>query len=132
MSIGKNIRTLRKCRKITMKQLGEMIGISEQGIGNYERDERTPSINVLIQIAAALNVSLEELISTPEATKEVIEQWDKDIDTFKLQEDAKVAEAIDLLLKEKGHNIEDFTEEEFEKIKNSLLEYLDTIAYMKK
>lgn len=131
MELSTNIKFQRKKANFTQKELADKLGVTIRTIQNYESGKREPNFETLIKIAAALNVSLEELISVP-ATKEVIEKWDNEIDVMKLQEDAKVAGAIDLLLKEKGHNIKDFTEEEFEKIKNSLLEYLDTIAYMKK
>ena len=64
MSIGKNIRKLRKEKKITMKKLGEKIGISEQGVGNYERDERKPNIEILNKIADVLNVPITQLIDS--------------------------------------------------------------------
>lgn len=131
MNIGMNIKKIREEKKISMSYLADKLKISKSTISRYESGKREPNLETLNKIAKALGVSIEELISVP-ATKEVIEKWDNEIDVMKLQEDAKVAGAIDLLLKEKGHNIKDFTEEEFEKIKNSLLEYLDTIAYMKK
>lgn len=131
MNIGMNIKKIREEKKISMSYLADKLKISKSTISRYESGKREPNLETLNKIAKALGVPIEELLSVP-ATKEVIEKWDNEIDVMKLQEDAKVAGAIDLLLKEKGHNIKDFTEEEFEKIKNSLLEYLDTIAYMKK
>lgn len=62
MDVGKNIRCFRKKRNLTMKELGIKVGISEQGISNYERNEREPSINVLIKIANTLGVTLNDLI----------------------------------------------------------------------
>ena len=66
MVIGENIRRTRKYKGLTMKELGKAIGISEQGVGNYERGDREPSIDIINKIAAALDVSVTELIGASE------------------------------------------------------------------
>lgn len=58
MNIGTKIRELRKERNLTMKQLGKLVGISEQGIGNYERGDRNPNLEILEKISSALNVPI--------------------------------------------------------------------------
>lgn len=62
MNIGERIRHYRSKKKFTMKKLGEIIDLSEQAIGNYERGDRTPSTEVLIKIANALDVALIDII----------------------------------------------------------------------
>lgn len=62
MNIGENIRNARKNKKLTLKELGNIINLSEQAIGRYERGERQPNINILNKIAIALNVSVNDLI----------------------------------------------------------------------
>ena len=62
MSIGENIKKYRKNNKLTLKQLGELVGLSEQAIGQYERGDRNPSLEILIKIAVALDVSVNELM----------------------------------------------------------------------
>jgi transcriptional regulator with XRE-family HTH domain len=64
--IGENIRRIRKSKGLTMKDLGKAIGISEQGVGNYERGDREPSIDIINKIAASLDVSVTELIGVSE------------------------------------------------------------------
>lgn len=54
--IGKIIRDFRKDRKLSMKQLGAMIGVSEQAISQYELGKRDISAEQLKLIAAALNI----------------------------------------------------------------------------
>ena len=61
MSIGENIRRLRKQKKLTLKQLGNIVHLSKQAIGQYERGERTPNIKILQQIANALGVDINDL-----------------------------------------------------------------------
>lgn len=62
MNIGENIRRIRKEKGWTMKKLGEEIGISEQGIGNYERGDREPNIETIKKISEALDVPIQEII----------------------------------------------------------------------
>lgn len=62
MSVGAKIRTLRKRKNLTLKALGSKVGLSEQAIGQYERGERKPSIEILASIAAALEVELSDIL----------------------------------------------------------------------
>lgn len=62
MNIGIKLRTIRKNNKLTLKQLGELVGLSEQAIGQYERGDRNPSIDILNKIAAALGITVNDLI----------------------------------------------------------------------
>lgn len=61
-SIGESIREIRKSKKMTMKELGEKIGLSEQAIGNYERGDRQPNIKILNKIIDALGIKITDLI----------------------------------------------------------------------
>lgn len=139
MSIGEKIKNYRKENKLTQKQLSSSIGISEISIRKYEAGTRTPSINVLIKIADCLNVPYLELIKDTEFDKmkgkEVIEiplleKFDELYPNIKDQ--LNKVEAINIFLKEKGHDINDFTEEEYKKIEKLVIDYLDTIATIKK
>ena len=62
MTKGEKIKYYRNLRGLTQKQLGEMCGLSEPAIRNYELGNRTPSPQQLEKIAAALNVTVTELI----------------------------------------------------------------------
>lgn len=56
--IGYRIRTLRKLQKITMKEVGQRVGISESRVHRYETgDIRSFSIETLENIAHVLNVN---------------------------------------------------------------------------
>lgn len=61
MTIGENIKKYRQELKLTQKQLGEIIGISQQQIAQYESGKRTPKIETLAKISHALNVSIGDL-----------------------------------------------------------------------
>ena len=60
-TIGANIRYYRKLRGYSQEKLAEMAEINEKLISFYETDSRTPPIFNLIEIASALDVTLDEL-----------------------------------------------------------------------
>lgn len=62
MKIGNTITELRKNKKISRDELGNIVGTSGAVIGRYERDEITPSVDIANKIAIALNVSLDYLV----------------------------------------------------------------------
>lgn len=68
MKTGEKIREIRKQQKLSMKELGKRIGLSEQAISQYERGVRNISLEVLYAIANALNVSIEDLTQTKKVT----------------------------------------------------------------
>lgn len=62
MTLGQHITTLRKDKKLSQSELGKRAGTSGDLMGRYERDEVKPSIDVIIRIADALNVSIDFLV----------------------------------------------------------------------
>ena len=56
------LRELRKARGITMKELGDMLGVSESTISLYENGKREPSYELLLKIAEFFNVSVDYLL----------------------------------------------------------------------
>lgn len=61
MTIGENIRRLRKARGLTLKELDDMIGVSESYIRAYESGRRNPKPASLQTLADALGVNVEVL-----------------------------------------------------------------------
>jgi len=61
MTIGENIRRIRKMRGLTLQQLGDEIGVSEAYIRAYETGRRNPKQQKLEEIATALHVNVETL-----------------------------------------------------------------------
>lgn len=59
--LGEKIRQLRKLRGFTQEQLGEKSGLSYKFIGEVERGTVNPSLDSLISIATALDVSINDL-----------------------------------------------------------------------
>jgi transcriptional regulator with XRE-family HTH domain len=62
MTIGEHISLLRKRKKLSQANLGKMIGTSGDIVGRYERDIITPSIDVIMKMADALEVSIDFLV----------------------------------------------------------------------
>ena len=61
MTVGENIRRIRKQRGLTLQQLGDEIGVSEAYIRAYESGRRNPKQKNLEAIANALHVNVETL-----------------------------------------------------------------------
>lgn len=57
MNIGEKIKRVRKHRKITQKELGELVGLSANRIAQYEMGYRVPKKPLLNQMAEALHIS---------------------------------------------------------------------------
>lgn len=62
MNIGEIIKAQRLKKGMTQEDLANKSGLSRVAIGNYERDNRSPNMDILTKISAALEVPLNELI----------------------------------------------------------------------
>jgi transcriptional regulator with XRE-family HTH domain len=62
LNIGERIIQLRKQQNLSQEELAKKTGVSRTIIGNYERNENTPSIEVIIKLAKVFNVSVDFLI----------------------------------------------------------------------
>lgn len=59
---GETIKRLMKYNGYTQKQLAMRSGCTESAISRYVRNERTPSIRILKNLAIALGVSVAEIV----------------------------------------------------------------------
>lgn len=62
LTIGSNIRRLRKERDLTLKQMARRTGLSVSLLSQIERAESSASISSLYKVAAALNVRLTDFL----------------------------------------------------------------------
>ena len=62
-SIGDNIRTIRKSKGLSQEQLALRADINSSYMGQVERGEKSPTIDVLGKIAHALNCPLEKIVN---------------------------------------------------------------------
>lgn len=83
MTVGQNIKVIRKEKGITQKKLSELTGLAEITIRQYEADKFTPKIQQVEKIASALNVTPFDIMGVDyfDATTNS-EQLQKDISVF--------------------------------------------------
>ena len=62
-SIGKRIKHYRTEKKISQEDLGDRVAVNAQHISNIEAARRYPSLELIIYIANALDVSADDLLT---------------------------------------------------------------------
>lgn len=67
-NLGHNIKKLREARGLTQQQLAKISGVPRPTWANLETGAANPTLAVLVKVAAALQVSIEELIGPPRAS----------------------------------------------------------------
>ena len=60
--ITNNILKIRTEKGLTQAQLAERLNVQQSMISMIENEERNPSVDVLLKLAAALGVTVDELI----------------------------------------------------------------------
>ncbi|MGE5582232.1 MAG: helix-turn-helix domain-containing protein [Bacillota bacterium] len=60
--LGKRLKELREERKMSQKQLGAMVNLSQQAIGHYEVDRVEPNIKTLELFARIFNTTSDYLL----------------------------------------------------------------------
>lgn len=71
-AIGNRLRLLRLEREMTLQELADMTNLSPSMLSLVERGRATPSIQSLIVLANALNVTMSDLVVTEQADEERI------------------------------------------------------------
>ncbi len=101
MTLGQHITTLRKAKKLSQSELGKEVGTSGDIIGRYERDEVKPSIEVIIKIADALEISIDYLVGKTdfELDKDTLRRI-QDVSTLPVEEKKQVFMVIDALIRD--------------------------------
>ena len=67
-NLADNLRRLREARAATQQRLSDIAGIPRATLANLESGGANPTLSVLVKVAAALQVSVEELIGPPRDT----------------------------------------------------------------
>lgn len=105
MGLGENIKKYRTGLKMSRKQLGELIGRSEYSIKKYELGEVTPSLEVIEDIAKALDVERWDLLIGSPDGKTAKEHREDAIE--KMLSDFKI------LLSRVGYDLSDYGDKYF-------------------
>lgn len=94
MKYGERIKKLREERQISQTHLAEILELSRSSITKYEREEREPSIDVLLKMSDYFGVSVdyitgntdEDEINTHRLNKMITELAKLDINSFSFHE----------------------------------------------
>ena len=103
MSFAETLKTLRKERKTTKREICEKTGIAVRSYQSYESEERTPSIDVLNKIADYYNVTTDFLLGRSERIQIVTDNGLTDSDEEFLKQNQ---EQLIQILKQKQNEID--------------------------
>ncbi len=99
--IGKNIKKLRKSKKLTQAVLSERVDISRNYLSDIECGNKSPSFKTIIKIADALNVDINMITgdTTIVGKQENISALTKRLLDLPDKEYRKIMQIIEVLLK---------------------------------
>ncbi|MGX7593665.1 helix-turn-helix domain-containing protein [Planococcus plakortidis] len=118
MTIGSNIKAIRKERKLKQGELAKSMGISRSYLSDIENDRKNPSIKTLESLAEKLNVTVFYLTS---GNKMLSDLTDEDLKTAGMNFQNFISEA--------KLDSQDYVVKTFENLMNSNLDYIET-AYL--
>lgn len=72
------LRELRKKNKLSMKELGSILKLSESTISLYETGKREPDIATMIKIASYFNVTVDELLGIEKNSSDTLNQEERE------------------------------------------------------
>ena len=72
--VGKFIQEIRKEKKLTQKELGDMLFLTDKAISKWERGLSLPDITMLNSLAKALDVDVSEILNGERGKKEKLNQ----------------------------------------------------------
>lgn len=116
----KMLRVERKMKGLTMKELGEMIGVSESAISQYETGKREPDNATLVKLSEILGVSTDHLLGVASdydrpklRMKDGTKTWKSNkAGRLSVHIDTGLLDLMDIFAEEDGISVED----EIEKI----------------
>ncbi len=73
ISVGENLRALRKARNLSLDQLARLSGVSKSMLRQVEIERSSPTISVLWKIANGLRVPFSILLAKKDAPAEVVD-----------------------------------------------------------
>lgn len=94
--IGNRIRKYREDRKLSQKQLAELIGVSNSRVSNWEQGINRPDADILAEICRALQVSPSELLDVHLMDGEITEQERKVLQSYRSK--PELQQAVNILL----------------------------------
>ena len=89
---GTRLRSLRKTRGITQKQLSNSIGVTERAVVAYESGKMKPNFDAINSLADTFGVSTDYLLGRTDTPNSNIEPLAADEETIKEIRQAAIAE----------------------------------------
>jgi len=79
VTIGRNLKAIRKRRGLTQQELGNMIGLTREAVTAYEAGRSQLPVTTLIDMAAALRVPVNEILNLERLATEtpISRRWAK-------------------------------------------------------
>jgi len=101
MLFGERLLATRKKRKVSQEEIAKSIGKHAPLIGRYERGEVKPSIEVAMQIANVLGVSLDYLVGLSDMELETgLKEKMVNLQKLNLQDRQDIIKTLDALLRD--------------------------------
>jgi putative transcriptional regulator len=100
VSIGENVKRIRKEQRYTQTEIARRCGVTPAAISGLEHGDFTPSASLLARLARALDVSADELLEDPSevllsAIPPQVEQWLEDLNArFLLMSDERFEDEV--------------------------------------
>lgn len=101
-NIGSKISQLRKLKNWSQEELAQQIDASRIMIGKYERSDNAPSVDVLVRLAKAFDVSVDFLLgegANASYDKEMIKRLEA-VENLPPQEKDRIFYFIDLIIRD--------------------------------
>jgi len=94
--IGNRIKKYREARRLSQKELAEILGISNSRVSNWEQGVNRPDADMLADICVALKVSPSELLDVRLTDEEYTSKEKKIISAYRSKPELQCA--VDILL----------------------------------
>lgn len=101
-NIGSKITELRKQNSWSQEELANQIDSSRIMIGKYERGDNSPSVEVLVRLAKAFNVSVDYILgegANASYDKEMIKRLES-VESLPADEKKRIFHYIDLVIRD--------------------------------
>ncbi len=110
MATAKKISRLRKLRKaagLTVRELADQVGVQHSNIVFWENNDKLPRSEVLLPMARALGVSVEELLGAPKPKRNGapggrVGHTFQQVAKLPRRKQAKILDVVDALLAQQG------------------------------
>ena len=106
--LGRNLREIRKERRLTQQQLAEILDVQQRVVSRWETGVAKPHLNHVVRLAKVLEVSLDRLVfghddASPEPSFEIrnrrLKELCKQVDELALADQEVVCAVMDSLIR---------------------------------